>query len=213
MSDFHPSSPSTARARLREARRGVLLESAEQVFAERGYVGAKIAEIAARAGYSAGSVYNSFEGKEALFQAVIGWRSQEALAHLREILDETERLPAAALLDRFVELGFSFWAERPAFFRIYQDVTHGLDWNEGGFADAGASIREELEARFEARLRSAQRRGELAPGDPGLYTALVFATMNRAIARWMNGGDPPEAHLPMQAQLRALLGRALGVTS
>jgi AcrR family transcriptional regulator len=66
---------SPARERIREARRLAVVEAAEQVFAERGFAGATVAEIAARAGYSAGNLYNVFEGKEALFHAVVAARS------------------------------------------------------------------------------------------------------------------------------------------
>ena len=49
------------RARARAARRQALLETAEAVFAERGFAGATMSEIASRAGYSAGNLYHVFE--------------------------------------------------------------------------------------------------------------------------------------------------------
>lgn len=214
MSDLsHTSVAETPRDRVREARRLALLEAAEQVFAEKGYGGAHMSEIAARAGYSAGSLYNSFDGKEDLFRAVVEWRGQEALARIRGALDETEHAPVAEMLHRFVEAAFAFWSEHPHFFRIYEDVTHGLDWNEDRLGPDGGSMRGELEARFEARLARALGRGELADGDPALYAALVFGTLNRAIARCMSCEEDREAAETLSRQTIAVLLRALGVAS
>jgi AcrR family transcriptional regulator len=52
------------------ATRARLLEAAESVFAEKGYDGAKISDIAAEAGCSVGAVYFRFKDKDALFFAI-----------------------------------------------------------------------------------------------------------------------------------------------
>ena len=73
-----PVVPGAPRSRVRAARRQALLEAAEDVFAERGFSRATMAEIAARAGYSAGNLYNVFAGKEALFSEVLTSRADTA---------------------------------------------------------------------------------------------------------------------------------------
>jgi AcrR family transcriptional regulator len=50
--------------------RARLLESAEQLFAERGFFAASVDEIAERAGFSMGAVYSNFESKGDLFLAL-----------------------------------------------------------------------------------------------------------------------------------------------
>jgi AcrR family transcriptional regulator len=62
-----PNRRAAAKARTREA----LLLAAEEVFADRGYGGASVDEIARVAGVSVGSVYVHFENKQALFAALI----------------------------------------------------------------------------------------------------------------------------------------------
>lgn len=47
-----------------------LIAAAARVFAERGYSGASVEEIAEEAGYSHGAVYSNFESKDDLFLAV-----------------------------------------------------------------------------------------------------------------------------------------------
>lgn len=54
-----------------EQTRAKLLGAAARVFARRGYEGATVPEIAAEAGVSTGAIYSNFDGKEALFHALI----------------------------------------------------------------------------------------------------------------------------------------------
>ena len=69
-----PSDPKRKRMSREESRartRARVLEAAAAVFAERGFYGASVEEIAERAGFSRGAVYSNFEGKEDLFLAVL----------------------------------------------------------------------------------------------------------------------------------------------
>lgn len=62
----------TPKFRRRKADRPAeIVEAALQVFAEKGFAGAKLDEIAARAGVSKGALYLYFETKQDLFRAVV----------------------------------------------------------------------------------------------------------------------------------------------
>ena len=50
-----------------------IVETAAAVFAEKGYAGTVVADIARRAGIGKGTVYGYFTGKDALFFAVFEW--------------------------------------------------------------------------------------------------------------------------------------------
>jgi len=94
-----------ARAQGTDAR-AVLLEAAAEVFAERGFRGASVDEIAQRAGYSKGALYWHFETKHELFFALLE-QSVDAPAHemielLREAPVEQDMAPEASR--RIVEL-------------------------------------------------------------------------------------------------------------
>jgi|SRR4051794_14740380 len=58
------------RERRRELTRNALLEAARHVFAQRGFAGASLEEIAESAGFTRGAIYKNFENKEELFFAV-----------------------------------------------------------------------------------------------------------------------------------------------
>ncbi len=59
------------RARRKDARPGELIEAALDVFAERGFAGARLEDIAQRAGVTKGTVYLYFRSKEELFEAAV----------------------------------------------------------------------------------------------------------------------------------------------
>ena len=62
--------------------RNAILDAAEAVFAERGLHGARIQDIAARARIAVGTVYNHFDRKEDVLDALIDERTRELLVEL-----------------------------------------------------------------------------------------------------------------------------------
>ena len=60
-----------ARAGRAESTRADLIAAARQVFADKGYEAASVADLASAAGYTKGALYAHFPSKEALFLAVI----------------------------------------------------------------------------------------------------------------------------------------------
>ncbi|MDH6283708.1 AcrR family transcriptional regulator [Prescottella agglutinans] len=59
----------------RDVVRARILEAAAEEFAERGFAGARLAEIARRAGFTKGAVYSNFESKQDLFAELFAQRS------------------------------------------------------------------------------------------------------------------------------------------
>jgi AcrR family transcriptional regulator len=66
-----------------------LLAAAEQVFAEKGYEGARLVDIAEVAGCSVGTVYFRFKDKDALFQAIAEDFAHNARRMMPYIIQET----------------------------------------------------------------------------------------------------------------------------
>ncbi len=82
--------------RRREQTREYLLRAAAQVFAERGFHGASLDDVASVAGFTKGAVYSNFKGKDDLFLALLELRFEEEMRSLRAILEATEE-PATQL--------------------------------------------------------------------------------------------------------------------
>jgi len=199
---------SLARDRVREARRLALIEAAEQVFAERGFAGATMAEIAARAGYSAGNLYNVFEGKEALFRAVVRSRGQLLLERLEDALAGISRLRDK--IDAFVQVLLSFVEEHWAFFAIYLQTTSGFTWNTGRLGQDALELQSILEQEVTTALEGAIESGEIAPEDPELYACLLLGTLQRYVARWGGDGGTSEDLWRRAEPLSRMLARAMG---
>ncbi|MEU0227241.1 helix-turn-helix domain-containing protein [Streptomyces sp. NPDC006284] len=81
------------RAESRARTRQLLLDAAADVFAEKGYTGASVEEIADRAGYSIGAVYSNFEGKQQLFLELLSTRAESRIADAAQVLKDSEDAP------------------------------------------------------------------------------------------------------------------------
>ena len=89
--------------RRRQQTRDHLLAAAAQVFAERGFYGASLDEVAAVAGFTKGAVYSNFESKEGLFLALFKANYDREMDALRETLVASDVPPEFRLSD-FVAL-------------------------------------------------------------------------------------------------------------
>jgi AcrR family transcriptional regulator len=67
-----------------EMRREQLLDAATQVFAERGYEGARVEQIADAAQVSPGLLYRHFEGKQELYAEILQLANRELMQHLAQ---------------------------------------------------------------------------------------------------------------------------------
>ena len=67
-----------------EVRREKLLEAATEVFAERGYEGARVEQIADVAQVSPGLLYRHFEGKQELYEELLLLANRQLLEHLAQ---------------------------------------------------------------------------------------------------------------------------------
>ncbi|MGW9331210.1 TetR/AcrR family transcriptional regulator [Bosea sp. NPDC055594] len=79
-----------------EDRRSELLDCAQALFFEHGYEGTTISDVIAKAGISKGGFYHHFASKEALLEALAARLAHEAVAKVRDVLDD----PTLGALDR-----------------------------------------------------------------------------------------------------------------
>jgi AcrR family transcriptional regulator len=73
------------RERRRQQTHDVLVAAATEVFAQRGYEGASLEEIAETAGFTRGAIYKHFAGKEDLFYAVCDVLNERVIEAFRAI--------------------------------------------------------------------------------------------------------------------------------
>jgi len=87
-----------------EARRAAILAAALEEFTARGYEGARLDDVAKRAGVAKGTIYLYFADKEALFQDLVRSMVSPVLGMLEQVreLDMPARMLVERLLDTFV---------------------------------------------------------------------------------------------------------------
>src|SRR5215813_9892197 len=93
--NIHSVMPSAAARRPRTdpappAKRDAILRAAIDVFAERGYFNAQVADVARAAGVAAGTVYLYFRSKDDLLVSIFERTMQESIAECKSALDGIE---------------------------------------------------------------------------------------------------------------------------
>ena len=186
-----------------EQKRRAILREAEALFLDRGFVGASVEEVAARAAVSKQTVYKQFESKAALFVAVVqamtNQGSDRVQAEMRD--PETEAEVAGALMghgERLLTVALA-----PKLLRLRRLVISETD----RFPELGRALYEGGPGRAIAGLAAALRRwtdrGFLALDEP-----MVAATQ----FNWLVMGDPVNramffgtVHLSASEQQRHLM--------
>ena len=105
------------------ATRKKLLTAARREFADSGLAGARVDEIAARAGVNKQLVYHYFGDKDALYLAVLEWVYEEIRAQERKL--NLEGLPPEQAIKKLIESSFDHLAAHPDFIVLLNDENRG----------------------------------------------------------------------------------------
>lgn len=175
--------------------RGWLLDAALRVFAERGYEGASIRDIAREAGVAPALLYHYFPKKEALLQANFERSAglvAEAFVRAAGVPEPGPRLRA------LVQASAAIVREQEAFFR----VSYGVRFQHAvlaGVADSAAAASAGWVAAFTALFT------ELGLSEPELEAQVFFGAMDGIFQHYVLAPDV----FPLDAVLDRLLARYL----
>lgn len=164
------------RERVRAETTRAVLGAAETVFAAQGLRAARMEDIAARAGVAVGTVYNHFEDREALLQALLATRRTELVEKLDAALEAGSGQPFPALLELFTRAVLDHFESHRAFFTIIMEGEH-----ERGLAGAGrpSGTMLEVQQRVEHLIARGLRKKALRSGDlwPAIFMGAVKSVM------------------------------------
>lgn len=194
---------------IRQARaalyRGLVLEAAEQVFAEKGFEDAKMQEIAGEAGLSLGTVYGVFPGKWELYRAVHEVRLGEMTARA-EAASSPDAPPLGRLLDGIAAY-VRFLAAHPAFLRLH--LRDGGAWGLGSTLAGGQTLDAWThgQALQMELLRAGMADGTFYEDDPERLGRTLTAMQQVQLAMWVERGmsEPVEE---LVARIQTELTRA-----
>ncbi len=173
-----PMTPRIANVRGRRANAAVI-EAATQLFAERGYMGTSIADIAAASGVAKPSVLYHYPDKDSLWKAVVAalWTDVDAFfdTHFSRNQPPT-RARLTLLLDLFVQAALRW----PAYVRIPFIEGASPSWRSDWLVDQyfGRHV-----LATDRLVRALQASGEIGPGDPAHFQALLSSTVNVFVAQ------------------------------
>ncbi len=156
-------------------RPGEIIEAALQVFAEHGFAGAKLDEVARRAGVSKGALYVYFETKEELFRAVVRTGiapNFETMKAAADTFDGPFTRLAPMLLMRAA--GLVQENKLPAVVKMVIGESRNFPdlariWHD--------DVVSPLIAIITGIVARAQARGEVGPGDPRLHAMSLMGPM------------------------------------
>ena len=177
---------STWRERERERAREEILEAAAHLFAQSGYDGVGMKEIASRAGISVGMLYNHFEGKEDIFRALleryVSGIHERGDGHCGGIDSPLEQIRCR------IRSAIEFYWENRNLVLIYLKMN---------------PLRLELETSGWERLTrdrtallvaEAIKHGEIVEEDPKAVAALIIGSIHRLLFVYGNEGNEEAIH-------------------
>ncbi len=172
------ASPAAPRSRKGALTRARLLESAQAVFAETGFIEARISDIAERAGLSHGSFYHYFESKEQIFREV----AEELEAGLSAPPSEgkTAIAPATTEYERILRANLRYLERYQANGPIMGVIEEVSRYDK--FVNEGRMQRQKHFAeRSEKAIRRLQDQGA---ADPDIDPAIAALALGSMVARF-----------------------------
>ena len=191
-------------------RRNDILAAASRAFADKGFQGTQVAEIAHAAEVSLNSVYAQFKGKEELYEAVIssaaktvGDRVSNAV---RDITDPAEQLLCV------IDVLFDCFEEHRDLMRIYANSTHGLPWRvRQSMGEDSLEVFQAFTVWLIDRAHEAKKLGYLLNVDAETFALSLIGTVTTTAARWIE--DPAHESLSSFApRVRTLFAQLLGAS-
>jgi TetR/AcrR family transcriptional regulator, fatty acid metabolism regulator protein len=194
------------------ARRKQILKAAVKVFAEKGYHGCRISDVAEEAGVAYGLVYHYYGNKDGLLAAVFdtNW------AFFQKAVDDIagSSLSMFDKVKQIVELAFQAFEMAPLVVKV-------LVLEFGRNARLGEALHNPHVARvFQSIAKifeDGQKTGELADGvDPVAMSVIFMGALETAFVSFVLGSDGKRSKLQssitldaMKLTLLAIIGRAL----
>lgn len=154
-----------------DVRRGEILDSAALAFGQNGYKRTTLADVAARAGVSAGTICHYFGSKAALFEEVIAERLMPSI-EIEEATLAKDRGPAWDILEQLLR---RFWE------RAWQpgtlDLLQVVKVERAEFPESGRLLCQQLGDRWRglygALLRAGMKSGEFRPMDVNVMARTI----------------------------------------
>lgn len=185
-----PPSPKPLRERAREAARAAIVRAAQAQFSLHGYQATKMTDIAREAGVAAGTLYNYFPSKEAVFEEIVRVEGHAMLETLEARVSSTSD-PVQALQVLIHELLRTIEENRQLYAILVQ--VHGSALCDPQTDSQRAEI--QLRDRFAALAGEVLQRAQSTDGFSDYITedllSALFGLCNGFLDTWIRAGQTP----------------------
>jgi AcrR family transcriptional regulator len=194
---------------IRAESRAKIIVTARRLFAERGFDGCNVSDIAKQAGMSQGNIYWHFASKDELFRAVLVEGFQAIGATMTEAA--TSAGSGLEKFNRFLDAFLALTREEGGDEFVMIMLTFLGQGGAGKFAEFGIST-EKLGADYHQALNAifaqGQAEGAFQPGiDPNLLTTFFFSFINGLMLMYPLQWKDIPVELIREALLRLLGGK------
>ena len=162
---------------LRQERRQKILEAALELFALSGFHATSISKIAQKAGISKGLIYNYFESKDQMLDAIIEGAMQEG----DSIINQGNQQDPGANLKLMIEAFFTEMKQNQHYWKLVS--TLGL---RAEFPKINQLIRDRLMAYMEIIKQMLQ---QIGIENPGMEAKVLGATFDGIALHYLLGGE------------------------
>jgi AcrR family transcriptional regulator len=199
------------REEVRSAREDIyrarLITAAEQVFAEVGFEGARMKDIANSAGLAMGTVYGVFASKDDVFAAIHDERAGALFERVASLI-EAEMNPLDTILAGVAET-VRFFCAHPDYLRMHLHA--GVGWSTDAQPTARQSEAwQEGVAMLSEVFAEGKRQGLLAPGDPTDDARIALAMHQVLLGSYLSASPQPSVD-SVVADLQERVRRAFAV--
>ncbi|MFI0350301.1 TetR/AcrR family transcriptional regulator [Actinomadura sp. 9N407] len=185
-----PSPREVRRQQRIELSREQMLETAEELFAERGYYGTSLKDVAERCEFSVGSIYSFFDSKDALYLAVLMRRGSGQRAEMDRLA--AAGTPAGERLAAMVKAELELRRKYPAWGRLQARMTKIGGLAAADVPEAYQDFHREIVDLLAGVIADGQRAGTIRPGDPPALARLCCALIDGFTLMDPMVGDEPE---------------------
>lgn len=189
------------RERERLERKTAMLEAAQEVFAEKGYNSATLDEVAARAEYGKGTLYNYFPGgKQEILLAIVEHFHDELCGLIERSFGAQPGQEFRRSLESFLEHTFAFFLERTELFLTLLREAHRIGLSDDpGPRKFFAHQRERAINALSIPLQRAMDNGEIRTMSPRLLAHMILVNLNGAQMRTCMGSADSACDFPDSA--------------
>lgn len=170
----------------REDKRRRIIDAAVEVFADKGFFGARVSEIAEVAGVADGTIYLYFKSKDEILISLFRERMNEILHRFHAMLAETDE--PEQKLRRYLAEHLALVAEQP---KLMQVLTVELRQSARFMKEYSPQAFGRYLALLGGIIQRGQEQGVFrADLNPALLSRAIFGMIDEISLSWVLGGGP-----------------------